>query len=385
MMVLAGTLNVFSPSLYFSTSVLPSELATSLSTLALVMVLLGTRSHGPWPSPVPRMASGKMWISTAFWVPSGCGMAVMPTKEPCLTSAIVPLTTASTTALSATLTCNLVPSRDVTFSIWPSTLSMVPRTRTTSGDCASAAVIAIAAPMAKAALNTLCFISRSLRWLDASAPHADIAVSHVRCFQRSVVELLCRGDEDFLAGLEFARRRLLEGDDDGCRRHQDLLVAVFVLDRDRLTVGAGDLFGHRGIGHRRIGLEIPGPVAFGDTAHRLGEDQDRHRLLAAVGLRHGGHGRVGVLLDVGKRGLHHLVHRRIIGELDFHRGAVARLRRQHLAVNGLEGGAHAHRLRRLGRGKGSCEKQCNGASAQRPACHRRHRDPPKGLPVHATS
>ena len=35
------------------------------------------------PRRVPRMASGKMWTSTTFWVPSGCGMAVMPTKTPC--------------------------------------------------------------------------------------------------------------------------------------------------------------------------------------------------------------------------------------------------------------------------------------------------------------
>src|SRR5215468_8567791 len=34
------------------------------------MVLFGVRSHGRCPSPVPRKASGKMWISTTFWLPS---------------------------------------------------------------------------------------------------------------------------------------------------------------------------------------------------------------------------------------------------------------------------------------------------------------------------
>src|SRR5437763_7491250 len=57
-----GTANVFSPSLYFKTSVLLLLLATSFATVAFVIVLLGMRSHGRWPSPVPRIASGKIWI-----------------------------------------------------------------------------------------------------------------------------------------------------------------------------------------------------------------------------------------------------------------------------------------------------------------------------------
>src|SRR5262249_41139140 len=55
-----GTSNVFSPSLYFKTSVLPLLLATWVATVALVIVLLGMRSQERWPSPVPRIASGKM-------------------------------------------------------------------------------------------------------------------------------------------------------------------------------------------------------------------------------------------------------------------------------------------------------------------------------------
>src|SRR5262249_13720807 len=55
-----GTSNVFSPSLYFKTRVLPLLLATWVAIVALVIVLLGMRSQERWPSPVPRIASGKM-------------------------------------------------------------------------------------------------------------------------------------------------------------------------------------------------------------------------------------------------------------------------------------------------------------------------------------
>src|SRR5262249_16472532 len=114
---LAGTVNFFSPSLYFSTSSLPSLLVTALSIFALVMVLFGIRSHGRWPSPTPRRASGKMWISTAFCVPSGCGIAVMPTKTPCLTSAIDLRSTASTFTSSASFTLIGEPSRPLTSNV----------------------------------------------------------------------------------------------------------------------------------------------------------------------------------------------------------------------------------------------------------------------------
>src|ERR1700674_746449 len=40
-----GTITVFSPSLYFSVSVAPSTRVTMLATVALVMVLCGTRSQ----------------------------------------------------------------------------------------------------------------------------------------------------------------------------------------------------------------------------------------------------------------------------------------------------------------------------------------------------
>ena len=76
--VSAGTVIFFSPSLYLSVSDWPSVPAAVCSTLPFVMVLDGCRSQPRCPSPVPRMASGKMCTSSAFWLPSGCGIPVTP-------------------------------------------------------------------------------------------------------------------------------------------------------------------------------------------------------------------------------------------------------------------------------------------------------------------
>src|SRR6266480_4441925 len=54
--VFCATTIFFSPSLYFSVISLPSTPLTICATVALVMVLFGIRSHGRWPSPVPRVA-----------------------------------------------------------------------------------------------------------------------------------------------------------------------------------------------------------------------------------------------------------------------------------------------------------------------------------------
>src|SRR5438105_11839833 len=127
-----GTTIFFSPPLYFTVSVRPSTPATVCSTLALVMVLWGRRSQGRCPSPVPRIASGKICTSTAFWLPSACGIPVTPTNEPGLTSESDALAIPTTGALSGNATLTSLPSRDLTNNVWPSTPSIVPRTRTVS-------------------------------------------------------------------------------------------------------------------------------------------------------------------------------------------------------------------------------------------------------------
>src|SRR5579864_4094093 len=129
--VFGGTMTFFSPSGYFTMMVWPSTPATVDSTSALVMVLPGSRSQGlKRAGTTPFCESMKMCRPIAFWLPSGCGIAVTPMKSPCLMSASVALTMAVTRALSASLTCMVLPSRALTVSIEPSTFSMVPRMRT---------------------------------------------------------------------------------------------------------------------------------------------------------------------------------------------------------------------------------------------------------------
>ena len=74
-----GTTIFFSPSLYLIVRTWPSVDTADCSTLPLVMVLEACRSQPRCPSPAPRMASGKMCTSSAFWLPSACGMPATPT------------------------------------------------------------------------------------------------------------------------------------------------------------------------------------------------------------------------------------------------------------------------------------------------------------------
>ena len=93
------------------------------------------------------------------------------------------------------------------------------------------------------------------------------------------------------------------------------------------------------------------------AAHRLREDMNFHRLLAAVGLRHAGDADEGVVLDVGERRLDDAADRGIVGQLDLVRGlAVARLDRQQRPVDRLHRAAHANWRRLLGKARG-CGKQ----------------------------
>jgi hypothetical protein len=69
-------------------------------------VLLGIRS--PHPSPA---LSSKTWTSTALIVPSGCAIAVIPTKVLPFISDIAPFVTATTGAPSLSLTVVSLPLR----------------------------------------------------------------------------------------------------------------------------------------------------------------------------------------------------------------------------------------------------------------------------------
>src|SRR5580658_2276236 len=137
--MVAGVTRIFlSPSLYLTVTVWPSVPATCSATVALVMVELGSRSQGRKPSATPRIASGKIRIATAFWLPSGCGMAVTAIYELSLISASEAFTTSFTGALSASLIFISAPSRAFAVSIGTLTFSRVARTRTICGAWAAA-------------------------------------------------------------------------------------------------------------------------------------------------------------------------------------------------------------------------------------------------------
>src|SRR5580700_8175500 len=138
-MMVAGVTRIFlSPSLYLTVTVWPSVPATCSATVALVIVELGSRSQGRKPSAKPRIASGKVRIATAFWLPSGCGMAVTAIYELALISESEAFTTSFTGALSASLIFISAPSRDFAVSIGTLTSSRVARTRTICGAWAAA-------------------------------------------------------------------------------------------------------------------------------------------------------------------------------------------------------------------------------------------------------
>src|SRR5258707_841742 len=71
------------------------------AAVPLVMLLFGVRSHARFPSPVPRIDSGKIWTSIACSLPFVPGVAAVPIKLPGLISDSDALATDTIFALSA--------------------------------------------------------------------------------------------------------------------------------------------------------------------------------------------------------------------------------------------------------------------------------------------
>src|SRR5207248_9329002 len=71
------------------------------AAVPLVMLLFGVRSHARFPSPVPRIDSGKIWTSIACSLPSVLGVAAVPIRLPGLISDSDALATDTIFALSA--------------------------------------------------------------------------------------------------------------------------------------------------------------------------------------------------------------------------------------------------------------------------------------------
>jgi hypothetical protein len=141
-----------------SVTVRPSTAVTASATVALVMLLLGLRSHGRLPSPVPFSAAGKITTSSAPSLPSAAGAEAMPTKSPTLMSPSEALATPETFQSALSLIASDWPSRVFTVSVEPSNVETVPRTRTLSAACAPP-VTAMTAPSARARFFNVILIS----------------------------------------------------------------------------------------------------------------------------------------------------------------------------------------------------------------------------------
>src|SRR6185437_13388198 len=155
----SGDTTIFcSPPLYLTVITGPLTPVTVAPTVPFVMVEPGC-VHGRRPSPVPRIDSAKMCTSTAFCVPSGCGMAPLPMNSPSLTSASDAFSTRTTITLSARLSFSESPFTDFAVTVWSSTLPMTPARRSGFGACARADVTASAPPKANAAPISFIFMS----------------------------------------------------------------------------------------------------------------------------------------------------------------------------------------------------------------------------------
>src|SRR6516165_1825380 len=237
------------------------------------MVLFGAPSHGRCPSPVPRWVSAKMCTSSAFWLPSGCGIAPLPMNEPSLISASEAFTTPTIVALPVSVSVAAAPSRVFTDSVLPSTFSIVPRSLWV---CATAGEIASAAKAAHASTHpAILLMAASHRRGEAAAADRDRGG-----FERAVVLFGGAGDEDLGAGLELVLAAGDVGHDHRVGRDDDLLFPLLVLERDLVAAHAFHHLCHGGVGHGAVGHQVPRPEAFTDAAQRLGEDVNLDRLLA---------------------------------------------------------------------------------------------------------
>src|SRR5262245_61295078 len=311
-------------------------------------------------------------------------------KAPGLISARLALTTPYTAALSVSLTFTSPASPALTVSVGPSTASIGPRSRTVCGCCANADEVASAAtkaaPVSRRRVVLLMLFLR--KWLRAvlcrryaqdkaagGSPHSHgrrdaVAADRNRGrLERAVVLLVGGSDEDLRAGLEFALVTGDVGHDHRLWHDDDLLFSLLVLECDLVALHPFHHLRDGGVGHGAVGHQVPRPMTLASAAHRLGEDMDLHRLLAAVRLRHAGDADERVVLDVGERCFDDAAHRRIIGQPHLVcRLPVARLDRQHRPVDRFDRAAHAHRRRLLGKARGCDKQQCKTGRAERAPC-----------------
>src|SRR6185503_16462318 len=213
-------------------------------------------------------------------LPSACFTEVTPRKSPGLMSASATgcVNTISVLSPSPTL---VFPS---TTKLFPSTAVIVPRTRV----WASASFRPMPSASSAAVKNAL------LRRLDAIFAHRD-----ARRDQLAVV-VHARAGEDGFAGLEVGAGAVLESEVLRLRRHQDLLLAVLVLERELVAAAHLRAAFDVGVGHHRVGDRIPRAV---HLRHLRPERVHALRHQATIGVLGRGHADVAAGLEVGRRSL----------------------------------------------------------------------------------
>jgi hypothetical protein len=115
----------------------PRTFAMSAPTVPLVIVLCGPMSKGRWPSPVPRMLSGKICTSSATSAPSSPGRAAVPTKSPGLMSVRLAAATPTIGVLGLKAIDRAWPPVVCTASASPFRPVMVPWMRVVDAACAN--------------------------------------------------------------------------------------------------------------------------------------------------------------------------------------------------------------------------------------------------------
>src|SRR5260370_20659925 len=184
---------------------------------------------------------------------------------------------------------------------------------------------------------------RDLRWKSHRRRDAGAADIDAGGFQAAVLFPGGAEDDDLGARLQLGSVAGDEADDRRIRRHHHFLFAVLVLDQNDLAIGPRDCLGDGGVGHGRVGTEIPGPETFGYAALAFREDLNGERPLGAVGLRHRGDTDVGTRLDFRDRGRGDAAYRPIGGHAYLHLGTLARFHRKQGAVDGFDGAADTDR------------------------------------------
>src|SRR6185295_7228117 len=199
-------------------------------------------------------------------LPSACFTEVTPRKSPGLMSASVTGCVNTISVLSPRRT-GVFPSTTKPFA---SSAVIFPRTRV----WASASFRPMPSASSAAVKNAL------LRRLDAIFAH-----HHARRDQLAVV-VHARAGEDRFAGLEVGAGAVGEGVVLGLRRHQDLLLAILVLERELVAAAHLRAAFDVGIGHHRIRDRIPRAVHLG---HLRPERMHALRHQAAIGILDRGH------------------------------------------------------------------------------------------------